>query len=178
MTKSFFDIYFFLILGVYCGVGAAYRASLSGIRLISEPFDDLTQVEALTYHYDRNWIYSNSWGLDGCYGDPDEDTAQCEMIELSLTAESGFADGAKNGRQGKGSIFVFAAGNARYLRTSKGRVPYSDDVNYQDNMRTMYVMPIAAYGSNGQVSYYSTPGAALHVSAPRFFFFFFLKNHK
>ena len=45
-----------------CGVGAAFRASIAGIRVLGPHFSDSSAASALSYHRDRIHIYSNSWG--------------------------------------------------------------------------------------------------------------------
>ena len=42
--------------GTSCGVGAAYRSGVAGIRLIAEPVSDAMEAQALTYHYESNHI--------------------------------------------------------------------------------------------------------------------------
>lgn len=100
-------------------------------------------------------IYSNSWGSNAC--EVVGSTIKCYLNPLSRLIAYAFLEGTLQGRGGMGNIFVFAAGNSRKL---------DSNVNYQDIPRNIRVIPVAAYGSNGQVAPYSDPGASLHVSAP------------
>jgi len=85
-----------------CGVGIAYNSHIAGIRILSGPVSDVLEASALTYASDVNHIYSNSWG-------PPDDGETVEapgpLTQLALK------EGTTNGRDGLGSIFVFASGN-------------------------------------------------------------------
>ena len=63
----------------------------------------LDSVEAKAFSFNRNYIdiYSVGWG-------PDDDGQTVDGP--GPLAESAFKEGTKKGRNGKGSIFVFAAG--------------------------------------------------------------------
>ena len=45
-----------------CGVGVAYGAKVAGLRILSGRVTDSMEADALTYKWDLNHIYSNSWG--------------------------------------------------------------------------------------------------------------------
>jgi len=45
-----------------CGVGVAYRAKVAGERILSGDVTDAIEASALNYEWDKNHIYSNSWG--------------------------------------------------------------------------------------------------------------------
>ena len=46
----------------WCGVGVAPESRVSGIRILGDKVSDAQEAEALSYRYDLNAIYSNSWG--------------------------------------------------------------------------------------------------------------------
>lgn len=54
-----------------CGVGVAWDAKISGLRLLSGAITDTDEVLALNYRNDLNDIYSCSWGPkdDGAHVD-------------------------------------------------------------------------------------------------------------
>ncbi|KAJ9085402.1 pheromone processing endoprotease [Entomophthora muscae] len=85
-----------------CGVGVAYRAKISAIRLIAKSTTDQEMAKALQYRNDINDIYSCSWG-------PKDDKTHVHGI--SDTVKGAFFNSTHKGRDGKGSIYVFAAGN-------------------------------------------------------------------
>lgn len=132
----------------YCGVGAAYGAQLSGIRLISKPTTDAQDAAALTYQNQLNDIFSNSWG-------PTDNGST--LMGPGLATRIALESGITNGRGGRGNIYVWAAGNGR---TS------GDNVNADGYANSRYVIAVGAVGSNGQYAGYSEPGAAMLVTAP------------
>lgn len=131
-----------------CGVGAAYNAQGAGIRLIAEPVTDATQASGLSYKNQLNHIYSNSWG-------PSDDGVNVGGPG-PLTAKA-IQNGVQTGRNGLGSIYVWAAGNGGDL---------GDNCNYDGFASAREVIAVAALGNNGVQSYYSEPCAALLVAAP------------
>jgi subtilisin-like proprotein convertase family protein len=126
--------------------GAAYTATLGGIRLISAPSTDSQEASALTYQMNSVDIYSNSWGPadNGVLDGP------------GALTRAALANGARNGRSGKGNIYVWAGGNGQESL---------DNVNYDGYANSRYTIAVAAIDHNGQQSYYSEPGAPLLVSA-------------
>lgn len=88
--------------GEVCGVGVAYRAGISGIVLLQGPVTDAMEASALQYQLDINDIYSNSWGPT--------DNAQ-NLVGPGVLSKMALEKGIKDGRNGKGAIYVWAAGN-------------------------------------------------------------------
>ncbi|CAG2056314.1 unnamed protein product [Timema podura] len=85
-----------------CGVGVAYNARIGGVRLLDGFVNDRVEGTALGYAYDKVDIYSASWG-------PNDDGKTVEGPgTLALEA---IERGVKEGRGGKGAIFVWASGN-------------------------------------------------------------------
>ena len=85
-----------------CGVGIAYHAKVAGIRALSGALTDEDQARAVNYAYQKTQIYSCSWG-------PRDDGVTMEGPPKIVT--DAVYNGVTNGRNGLGSIFVFAAGN-------------------------------------------------------------------
>ncbi len=134
--------------GLTCGVGVAYRASLSGIRLIAGPITDFMEAQALIYNYHNNHIFNNSWGpLD----DGERLDGPGTLTRLALE------DGVTNGRDGLGSIYVWAAGNG---------LSNNDNVNYDGYANSRYTIAVGAVDHNGKQARYSEPGAAMLITAP------------
>ncbi|MDA1179216.1 MAG: S8 family serine peptidase, partial [Planctomycetota bacterium] len=127
------------------GVGAAFGASLAGIRI---PFDnrltDAVVSAALTRLPNRIDIYNNSWGevLNG--------RLSRSVDPLTLAALEGTA-----GRNGLGSIFVFAAGNDRQQNS---------DVNYSVLTNSRHSIAVGAINDDGIQTSYSRPGASLFIA--------------
>lgn len=120
-----------------CGVGVAYGAKVSGLRILGGPITDVDEAIALNYGNQINDIYSCSWG-------PSDDGQHCEgPNELVYNA---ILKGIKNGRGGKGSLFVFATGNGGY---------FSDNCNYDGYTNSMYTISIGAIDQHNDHPQYS-----------------------
>lgn len=140
-----------------CGVGAAYAANLSGIRLVAGSISDSKVAQAENYAYNTNDIYNNSWGF----------TSIIYPSAFSLTANA-IEQGAMNGRNGLGNIYLWASGNYyRPYDSGFGDYVYLGyNVNNDWPANSRYTVAVGAVNNQGTQSYYSVPGAALVVSAP------------
>ncbi len=130
-----------------CGIGVAFKSNNAGIRLLGNNFSDAKCAESLIYGLDQMDIYSNSWG-------PSDDGATIERYPLALAA---IERGIQQGRNGKGVIYVWAAGNG-YQR--------GDGANFDELANSPYSICVAASDWNGIVSSYSEPGANVLCNAP------------
>lgn len=133
-----------------CSAGVAPEAGLSGIRLLTCRMDDASEATALSYMCDgeagaRNDIYSSSWG-------PRDDGMRTEKPGIATSAAMKFC--IENGRDGKGSIYVFAAGNG-------GR---ADNTNFDGYASSRYVIAVGAIMDAGVAPTYGEPGASMLVS--------------
>ncbi|KAF8985629.1 hypothetical protein BGZ46_003029 [Entomortierella lignicola] len=120
-----------------CGVGVAWDAKVAGIRILSGEITDVQEAEALNYNYEETPIYSCSWG-------PSDDGKAMEGPTGLL--QEAFINGVTNGRQGKGSIFVFATGNG-------GRV--GDNCNFDGYTNSRYTVSIGAITRTNEHPVYS-----------------------
>ncbi|CAD6981515.1 unnamed protein product [Tilletia controversa] len=120
-----------------CGVGVAYEAHVSGLRILSGPISDVDEAAALNYDYQNNHIYSCSWG-------PPDDGKSMDAPK-GLIAKA-ILNGIHNGRHGKGSIYVFAGGNGGGS---------DDQCNFDGYTNSIYSMTIAAVDREGKHPYYS-----------------------
>lgn len=128
--------------------GVAPEATLVGMRLIAGPTSDLEEANAFGHKQDIIAIKSNSWGpYDSAYG-------QGGPGPLSRAA---MQDATTNGRGGKGTIFLWAAGNGNYS---------GDDSNYNGWANSPLAIAVGAINDKGRPSFYSEPGANILVSAP------------
>ena len=85
-----------------CGIGIAYESKVGGIRILSGSLTIADEAAAITYMYHKNHIFSCSWG-------PRDDGATMDKPP-KLAAEA-FKKGISSGRDGLGTLYVFAAGN-------------------------------------------------------------------
>lgn len=133
-----------------CGVGVAFNASVSALRILGGPSHDAMEAHALTYRYHENHIFSNSWG-------PTDDGKTVEGPgPLTLAA---LADGAHNGRGGLGVIYVWASGNG---------YKFGDSCNYDGYASSRYVLTVSSVDYLGRHPFYSESCAAIIVAAPSF----------
>uniref|UniRef100_UPI00358EAEF0 proprotein convertase subtilisin/kexin type 6-like isoform X3 n=2 Tax=Myxine glutinosa TaxID=7769 RepID=UPI00358EAEF0 len=85
-----------------CVVGVAYEARIGGVRMLDGDVTDMVEAESLSLNLDHIDIYSASWG-------PDDDGRTVDGP--ALLARKALHAGILRGRQGRGSIFVWASGN-------------------------------------------------------------------
>ncbi|MBI4328178.1 MAG: S8 family serine peptidase [Chloroflexi bacterium] len=128
--------------------GAAFEATLVGLRLIAADTTDVEEAAAMLHN--NQWIHvkSNSWG-------PNDD-AQTLEGPGPLTAAA-LAEGARTGREGKGTIYVWSGGNG---------LEANDNANYDGYANSIYTVAITAASDQGQQTDYGEPGACLIVATP------------
>lgn len=86
-----------------------------------------------------------------------EHFAECNFFGLPDDFQSELVRGIQEGRGGKGLLFVFSSGN----KYSSGA-----DVNFNGVQNSRFVITVGAVGKQGLHASYSTPGAALLLTAP------------
>ena len=122
-----------------CAVGIAHEASIGGVRILDGPIRDVLEAKAISFNRDYIDIYSASWG-------PDDDGKTIDgpgpLAKLAL------ADGVKKGRNGKGSIFVWASGNG-------GK--HLDNCNCDGYTTSPYTLSVSSVSELGLVPWYSEP---------------------
>ena len=125
-----------------CGVGIAYDAKVSGVRILSGTLTDADEAASLNFNFQENHIYSCSWG-------PADDGKTCEGPS-ELVAKA-FKNGIEKGRGNKGSIFVFATGNGGIS---------GDNCNFDGYTNSIYTISIGAISSKNEHPPYSEPCSA------------------
>lgn len=120
-----------------CGIGVAYEGKVSGLRILSGRITDVDEAIALNYDFHNNLIYSCSWGP------PDDGKS---MEGPSVLIRRAIVNGILNGRNGKGSIFVFASGN--------GAV-YDDNCNFDGYTNSIFSITIGGIDRLDFHPYYS-----------------------
>lgn len=131
-----------------CGVGAAYMAQGAGIRLIAAATTDATTANGISYRNQLNHIYSNSWG------------PQDNGIDVGgpgQASRAALANSVAQGRNGLGSIYLWAAGNG---------LQQNDNCNYDGWATSRETIAVGAIGNDGKQAYYSEPCAAMLITAP------------
>jgi kexin len=120
-----------------CGIGVAYDSKIAGIRILSKAISDADEAEAMIYKYDKNNIYSCSWG-------PPDDGRSMEAPGVLI--RRAMLQGIQKGRDGLGSIYVFASGNG----ASAG-----DNCNFDGYTNSIYSITVGAVDRAGKHPYYS-----------------------
>ncbi|CAD0202252.1 unnamed protein product [Chrysodeixis includens] len=120
-----------------CAVGVAYGASVGGVRMLDGDVTDAVEARSLSLNPQHVDIYSASWG-------PDDDGKTVDGPgELATRA---FIEGVTKGRNGKGSIFVWASGNG-------GRE--HDNCNCDGYTNSIWTLSISSATERGEVPWYS-----------------------
>ncbi len=120
-----------------CGVGVAYSARIGGLRILSKVITDEDEAHAMNYAMQDNQIYSCSWGP------PDDGQS---MDAPGLLIRKAMVNAIQNGRQGKGNIYVFAAGNGRGS---------GDNCNFDGYTNSIYTVTVGGIDRKGKQTYYS-----------------------
>ncbi|KAI0015873.1 peptidase S8/S53 domain-containing protein [Xylariomycetidae sp. FL0641] len=120
-----------------CGVGVAYDSQIAGIRILSKQISDADEAEAMNYDFQHNQIYSCSWGP------PDDGKS---MDAPGILIKKAMVNGVQNGREGLGSIYVFASGNG---------ASYDDNCNFDGYTNSIYSITVGAVDRSGEHPYYS-----------------------
>ncbi|MBB5035317.1 S8 family serine peptidase [Prosthecobacter vanneervenii] len=130
------------------GSGVAPEATLVGLRLIAAPTTDQQEADAFSFKTDLISAKSNSWGpYDSAFG---------YYGPGPLSAQA-LSDAATTGRGGKGTVFLWAAGNGNQS---------GDDSNYDGYANSIHAIAVSAMNDKGRSSFYSEPGANILVCAP------------
>jgi kexin len=131
-----------------CGVGVSYEAGIAGVRILSGRITDADEASALNYEYQKNHIFSCSWG-------PPDDGRSMEAPDGVILKS--MVNGVQKGRDGKGSLFVFAAGNGGM---------YGDQCNFDGYTNSIFSVTVGAFDHTGQHPAYSEQCSAMMVVAP------------
>jgi proprotein convertase subtilisin/kexin type 2 len=136
------------------GAGVAPRASLVAYDALSSG-TDVDIADALNRDATAVGVYHNSWGSpdDGSLHAPDA------LFTAALRR------GIDTGRGGKGSVYVFSAGNGGCIPRAGGPC-LVDNANYDGFVNGLGVITVCAVDKAGTVATYSEPGANLTVCAP------------
>lgn len=120
-----------------CGVGVAFNSKIAGVRMLDGVITDRLEMEALTTGLDLVDVYSSSWG-------PSDDG---ETVEgPGRLASMGILKGIKEGRNGKGVVYVWASGNGG----SAG-----DDCSCDGYASSIYTFSVSAATEDGSVPWYA-----------------------
>lgn len=128
--------------------GAAFGATLVPVRLIGGNSGDDQQARALTHRFAEIAVSNNSWG---------ENDDGSTIDGPGLLLQTAIQKGAEQGRGGRGTIYVWAAGNG---------AKQGDNANNDGYVNSIYTVGVGALNDLGKRASYSEPGACLIISAP------------
>lgn len=143
------------------GAGVAPHASLGAYNALATS-NDADIADALRRDPGVTGVYNNSWGS------PDNGVLNAAEPSFIAAIEAGIA----TGRSGKGSIYVFPAGNGgcylrnpdgTYLRNPDGTCPYSENSNLDGYVNKRGVIAVCAVDDKGTAPIYGEPGANILV---------------
>ncbi|VDI09712.1 Hypothetical predicted protein [Mytilus galloprovincialis] len=124
----------------YCAVGVAYNTTLVAIGLlgsITSTLSDSQFARSLSHMYDTIDIYCNSYGSKGQYG----------YSVLGPMRRAALENSARYGRQGKGNIHVFAAGNDGGIATPNTKSAHT--IIYTIGIQSVGYDYVTRYGEIG-----------------------------
>jgi Ca2+-binding RTX toxin-like protein/subtilisin-like proprotein convertase family protein len=126
-------------------VGTAQDAEIASTR-VKWAWGHMTQALGLQWQFD---ISNNSWGAIAPFSDNFNST-QHTFSWFNIRK------GVEQGRDGKGTVFVFSAGNSAGI---------NDNTNYHNFQNAREVITVGSVNSSDQASGFSTPGASVLVAS-------------
>lgn len=131
------------------GVGVAFEAGLSGLRLLGDFTTEVQDSSAMLFS--NAWIHikNNSWGAWDKGPDYLEGPGSMFVSALQQSVASG--------RNGQGTVFVFPAGNGGEVGENANNDGYANNV---------YVACVGGVDFQGMPCSFSETGACLVASAP------------
>jgi len=138
------------------GLGAATGAEVHATTLdFSVSLSAATVAAALGQQAGLD-VSNNSWGWSRAMGDNFHLSA-FQPVQRALL------DGAAQGRDGLGTVWVFAGGNGRLMVNGQN---HGDDSNFHNLTNARQTIAVGASDASGQVASFSSPGANLLLVAP------------
>ncbi|XP_052282248.1 furin-like protease kpc-1 isoform X1 [Dreissena polymorpha] len=119
-----------------CIVGVAYDSKIGGVRMLDGDVYDAVEAQSLSHNRSHIDIYSASWG-------PDDDGRVVDGP--GVLAKKAFIEGVTLGRNGKGSIFVWASGNGGNQH---------DSCNCDGYTNSIYTLSISSISQEGRKPWY------------------------
>lgn len=140
-------------------VGLAFGSELASLRALDDRQNNSfvstsTMANVLNHQFEVIDIYNNSWGY--VISSLTDEVGYLNITD-STALQLALENGVNSGRGGKGSLFVWAAGNSN---------DFGGDVNHDQLISSPFTITVGAFGNLGTHSPYSNTGAALHVVAP------------
>ena len=119
-----------------CNVGVAYNARVGGVRMLDGPITDVVEGGALALNQQHIDVYSSSWG-------PDDKGATVDGP--NFLARLALSKGVREGRGGRGNVFVWASGNGGRWRDSCAADGYTN---------SLYTLSVSSVSQTNRVPWY------------------------
>lgn len=139
-------------------VGVAPGATLAGFYARFDGGSSRAEMANLLARQVNVDVSNNSWGYTTEFAD--------NFLDPSWSAiKNALQLGVSQGRDGLGTVYVFAAGNDRqYIPNT---IAYDgDNTNYHSLTNSRLEITVAASTEDGHIAPFSTPGASILVTAP------------
>jgi proprotein convertase subtilisin/kexin type 2 len=134
--------------------GVAPRATFVGYNaLTSSRNGDI--ADALGRDSQLNYISNNSWGS------PDNGFKQASETGWNTAIDNGI----RNGRNGKGTVYVFPAGNGGFIELAN-KATIKENSNFDGYANRLGVVTVCATDHNGGLPFFGERGANILVCAP------------
>ncbi|KAG1681898.1 Neuroendocrine convertase 1 [Nymphon striatum] len=129
-----------------CGVGVAFNSKIGGIRMLDGSVTDATEGVSLGFNVTHIDIYSASWG-------PSDDGRTVDGP--GKLAQKALEKGITKGRNGKGVLYIWAAGNGGM---------HGDNCNCDGYTSSIYTLSIGSASQQGRFPWYGEMCASTMAS--------------
>lgn len=145
-----------------CGVGVAFNADIGGVRMLDGTVSDRVEAASLVHALDRVHVYSSSWG-------PSDDgrtvegpgrlarqafyrgVTQVRLLKRPILSRGDRVSALRQGRGGKGAIYVWASGNGGGKQ---------DNCNCDGYVSSPFTLAIGSVSEQGEFPWYGEQCAA------------------
>ncbi len=140
--------------------GVAPSARLAGLRLTAAAPRDSDQIAMFNWKVSEIAVKNNSWGLGQDNG--------LDYYVLPAPVAKSMVDATTQGRNGKGTVLVWANGNGNVDGVYEYWYPTFcwDCSQWDEQANSPYVLSVSAVSRRGRVSAYSEYGANISVCSP------------
>lgn len=137
--------------------GVAYAANFSALRILGNGQTDAATAAALYTATRPVDVSSNSWGPQDVYEEGGSFFGMYEGFEDAPLTSNAIRNGVRHGRDGLGTVYVWAAGNGRFA---------DNDSNMDGAANLPETIAVTAINQRGRQPSFAEPGANILIGAP------------
>ena len=137
-------------------VGAAPDSTITASYLRYGNSVTMSELAETLAHQSVYDIANNSWGFTNAFADNFLQTKFAGIVEA-------IDDVVTTGREGLGTVLVFAAGNGKAVF---GDENIGDDANFHNLTNSRQTIAVGAHDAAGNAAFFSSPGTSVLLSAP------------